>query len=125
MNADSKFSTSVLSAIITVTNATLADVGTDIDAGTSGFTLAVTTDGAGTLHEKYFILYEGGDESDDSVAFWYDVGTGGVEPSHGADRSVEITTVSASDSANTVASATSTAVNADSAFSTSVFLQTL
>ena len=120
VNADSKFSTSVVTDTVTATNSSLTDVGQDVSDGTSGFTVAVTTEGEGSLHETYFVLYEGVNEAGDGVAFWYDVGGGGVEPSHGENRAVEITTVSASDSANTVASVTSTAVNADSAFSTSV-----
>jgi len=68
---------------------------------------------AGSLDGKYFIL------QDDvgSVAFWIDVDdTGTAEPSHGANRSVKITTVTTGMSATNVANAIYTAVTLDSEF---------
>lgn len=74
-------------------------------------------DVSGSLDGKYFILYD----QNGSVAFWYDVGDSGtLEPSHGADRSVEITTVAANDDADTVASKTQAVIDADSEFSATV-----
>lgn len=73
-----------------------------------------------TLHEKFFILQD----EVGSVAFWYDVGGGGVEPSHGADRSVEITTVTAAMTAAQVATETAAAVHADAKFTATVVTST-
>ena len=70
-----------------------------------------------SLDGTYFIL----EDSSGTVAFWFDVDDSGTaEPTHGADRSVEITTIVTDDSADTVAGKVSTAVNADAQFSTSV-----
>ena len=77
--------------------------------------VTATADISGSLDGKYFILYD----KDGSVAFWFDHGDSGTaEPSHGADRSVEITTVADDDTAPTVASKVSTAINADDQFFT-------
>lgn len=71
-------------------------------------------DSSGSLDGKYFILP---DESTTTVAFWYDVNNSGtVEPSHGADRSVEITTINTDDNKFQVAQKTAIAIQADSNF---------
>ena len=79
----------------------------------------VTTvaDVSDSLDGTYFILYDVAG----SVAFWIDVDNSGTaEPSHGADRSVEITTIVTDDTANAVASAIQAVVDGDSEFSASV-----
>lgn len=67
---------------------------------------------------SYFIL----PDANGTVAFWIDVDDSGTsEPSHGADRSVEITTIVSTPTADTpaeVATKIATAVQADSAFVT-------
>jgi len=74
-------------------------------------------DVAGSLDGTYFIM------SDDAgtVAFWFDHGDSGTpEPAHGADRAVEITTVTADDDADTVAGFVQAAIDADSKFGATV-----
>lgn len=79
--------------------------------------ITTVADVAASLDGKYFILYD----DVGSVAFWFDVDNNGTaEPSHGATRSVEITTVVTGDSAATVATAVQGAVDADAKFSASV-----
>lgn len=82
--------------------------------------LCTAEDANTTLHEKYFLLQD----EVGSVAFWFDVGGGGVEPAHGADRAVEITTVTAAMTAAQVATAVAAAVEADSKFTASVVTST-
>jgi len=73
-------------------------------------------DVAGSLDGTYFILHE----TAGSVAFWIDVDNSGtVEPTHGADRSVEITTIAEDDADTVVAGKIATAVNADASFAAS------
>lgn len=121
VDADSKFTASVLANVVTITDASsvLANR-TDISAGTTGFTAAVTTQGQETLHEKYFRM----PSPDGLIAFWYDITGTGVEPSHGAARAVKITTVGATDTASQVATATEAAIEAD-VFSSSVATATI
>lgn len=70
--------------------------------------------GAGAYDGKYIIL---GDDSG-SVAFWIDVDNDGTaEPAHGADRSVEITTISSADSLATLDDLIRNAINGDGQFS--------
>lgn len=121
VDADSKFSATVLTNVVTITDTSSAlGARTDIDAGTTGFSAAVTTQGQSTLHEKYFLL----PSPTGLVAFWYNIGGGGVEPAHGASRAVEITTVGASDNASTVAAATELVIEAD-VFSSTVTTDTI
>jgi uncharacterized phage protein gp47/JayE len=83
-------------------------------AETSGFsvsTLVGTSDT--TLDGKYFLIYD--DEG--SVAVWFDINNNGTqEPFHGANRSIQVSTVSSGASANTVASAVAAALNSDVKF---------
>lgn len=66
-----------------------------------------------SLDGDYFVLE---DEAGDSVAFWVDEDDSGTaEPSHGADRSVEITTLTSGMSSQ-AAAAIALAVNADRSF---------
>jgi len=63
-------------------------------------TITTVADTAGSLDGTYFIIYD----SAGSVAFWIDVDDSGTaEPVHGADRSVEITTITTGMSADDVA----------------------
>src|SRR3972149_3680883 len=79
-------------------------------------TITCVADVGGSLNGAYFILK---DEAG-AVAFWFDHGDGGApEPLHGADRSVEITTVADNDIADDVALKVSAAIDAD-VFSTSL-----
>ena len=68
----------------------------------------------GSLDGTYFILQD----KDGSVAFWIDIDDSGTaEPAHGADRSVEITTIATGDSAAVIAGKLITAIGADSEYS--------
>jgi ribosomal protein L24 len=68
-------------------------------------------DVAASLDGKFFIVQDNAG----SVAFWIDVdNAGGSAPTHGADRAVEITTVTTGMTAPQVAGVVATAVNADS-----------
>ena len=81
-------------------------------------------DVSGSLDGAYFILYGGGTEA--ATAFWIDVDDSGTsEPSHGAPNSVEITTISTNDTANDVASAIATIINAESEWSASASTDTI
>jgi hypothetical protein len=73
-------------------------------------------DVADSLDGKFFTLYD----SAGSVAFWIDTDNSGtLEPDHGCDRSVEITTIVTDDNLATVISKVKAVVEADSAFTTS------
>ena len=121
IDGDSEFSAGVVSNVVTVTNVDSLELPA-IDAGTTGFTLAVTTKGLDSLDGKYFLM----EDSAGSVAIWFDVDDSGtMEPAHGADRSIEVTGVATSDSATAVASAVQSVVDADSAFSASVITATV
>lgn len=116
ITAQSEFSSSRTSATLTVTHANAGNVEETLSAGTTGFTVSTSTGGRDSLDGKYFLTYD----TNGSVAWWFDVGnTGTAEPAHGADRSVEITTITASDSAATVAGKLETAMHADSQYSAS------
>jgi hypothetical protein len=72
---------------------------------------------AGNIDGTYFLIYD----NVGSVAVWFDVGdTGSLEPTHGANRSIEVTGVGAGNTANQVAAAIQAAVDADPAFSAPV-----
>lgn len=112
VDTDAKFSSTVLSNVVTITAST---VGTKTDASDgllpTHFTFVITTQGAPatTIDGKYFIIYD----ANGSVAYWYDVDNNGtVEPAHGASRSIEITTVTSGMTANQVATQTNTAITA-------------
>lgn len=74
--------------------------------------LTCVADVASSLHETYFVL---ADEAG-TVGFWMDVDGDGVAPTTGADRDVEITTVTADMTAAQVAGVVATAIDADSKF---------
>lgn len=118
INGDSKFSASATGAVVTVTHDTTGAVA-DGAAGTSTFTsFTVTTNGSNhALNETYFTLQD----TDGSVAFWFDVGGGNSIPAgaSAADRAVEITTVTAVMTVNTLATTIAAAINADSKFGAS------
>ena len=112
VDADAKFSATVVSNNVTITVSTVG-VKTNASDGAlpTGFTITVLTQGApaATLDAKYFTL----SDVNGDIAYWYALNNGPtVEPVHGAPRSVKITTVNSGNSANTVASATSTAIAA-------------
>jgi hypothetical protein len=116
LHADSKYASTSALSIVTVTDAD-AGARTNIAAGDTGFTVAVTTGGANadSLNATYFKV------SDDAgtVGFWFDVdNSGSSEPGGSAslDRDVEITTIVTGDSASTVATKLAAVVNADSKF---------
>jgi len=70
-------------------------------------------DVAGSLDGKYFLLAD----KDGTVAFWFDHGDSGTsEPAHGANRSVEITTVTNGDGSDVVATKCAAVIAADSQF---------
>ncbi len=75
--------------------------------------ITCVADVAGSLDGTYFTLYDGVG----SVAFWIDVGdTGTAAPIHGADRAVEITTVTAGMTAAEVAAEVALGITGDSEF---------
>lgn len=89
----------------------IENAGNDTQEVTSITCVADETD---SLDGTYFLL----EDEDGTVAFWIDTDDSGtVEPSHGADRSIEITTIVTDDTANTVATKVAAAINADSKFS--------
>lgn len=112
VDADSKFSSTVTSNIVTITVSTVGTK-TDVSDGLlpTHFTFLVTTQGAPatTIDGKYFIIYD----ANGSAAYWYDVDNNGTpEPAHGASRSVKITTVTSGMTANQVATQTNSAIAA-------------
>jgi hypothetical protein len=114
IHADSKFNgVSDTSGTIVVVSTTYGDK-TGQGAGDSGFTVTQHTAGvASSLTGKYFKLAD----VDGTVAFWIDVGNEGTSaPTHGADRAVEITTVTRGMTAAQVAGAVRTAIDDDSKF---------
>lgn len=118
INADSKFSAAAVGAVVTVTHATAGAVADGADgAAPTGFTsFTVTTNGTShALDGKYFILQD----TAGTVAFWIDTDNSGTTIPAGAsaaDRAVEITTVNAVDTTNTIATAIAAKINADSQF---------
>ena len=97
--------------VITGASATSMAFG-DSDIGSTA--IACVADVAGSLDGTYFIL----EDDAGSVAFWIDVDDSGTaEPAHGADRSVEITTVTTGMTAAQVGTAVYTKIIADAKFS--------
>jgi uncharacterized phage protein gp47/JayE len=89
----------------------------DIVGTPTVFTVNTVADIAGSLHQKYFIVYD----SQGSVAIWYDVNNvGAAAPSHGANRAIKVSTVITGDSANNVATKTGQAIALDNAFTENV-----
>jgi hypothetical protein len=89
----------------------IENAGSDVQQINSILCVADVSD---SLDGTYFIL----PDKDGTVAFWIDTDDSGTaEPAHGADRSVEITTIATDDDANTVATKVAVAINADSQFS--------
>jgi len=120
IGADSKFSTGGAGADAIVTNADLEDL-TDAADGDTGFGFVTDTQGVtvDSLDGTFFLLQD----EIGSVAFWFDVDDSGTSEPGGAaaaDRSIEITTITAGDSATTVGSAVFTAITADSKFEAGV-----
>ena len=113
--ADSKFDAGSDNAAgtIQVTSSTFG-AKSAASAGDSGFTVSEAVAGHDSnLDGKYFTLQD----SAGTVAFWFDVDDSGtVEPSHGADRSVEITTVASADAIGSVVSKVNTAIDGDAQF---------
>jgi hypothetical protein len=70
-------------------------------------------DVAGSLDGKYLLL----PDENGVVAFWFNISGTTLEPAHGADRSVEVTTVLEDDVAAVVASKLAAIINADSQYS--------
>lgn len=73
---------------------------------------------ADSLDGKFFTLYD----ASGTVAFWIDTDDSGtVEPDHGCDRAVEITTIVTDDTAGTVRDKVKAVVEADASFTTANF----
>lgn len=118
IQADSEFTTASGGTSITVTN---VDNGSFAPGGDGATPTGFTFGGAAgspdvSIDGLYFTLQDAAG----SVAFWYDVTGSTSEPLHGADRAVEITTVTAGDSANDVATKTAVVVVGDPAFASAV-----
>lgn len=92
-----------------------AKVGGLVDPVLATTKFTCVADVGGSLDGLYFILAD----EDGTVAFWINEGST-PEPVHGADRSVEITTIASGDSAIAVATKVAAAVQADIAFTASV-----
>ena len=122
MDLDLKFNSTVVLNSIFVTNA-FNGPSTAGTAGTSGFTVTRTVNGAAdvSVNGKYFVLYD----SVGSVAVWYDTTGTTPEPFHGANRSIRVGTVASGDSANTVATKTAAILSGDSAWVTSAVVPTI
>lgn len=114
LEADSKFSATFSSNVITVTNS-IGGVRTDAVVGDSGFTVAVSVQGVNaisSLQGKYFIIYD----NVGSVGVWIDVGNIGTTIPAGAGaaaRAIEITTIVQGDAASVVATKIAAALDAD------------
>ena len=109
-NAEAYIGVGQLCRIVTGASQTLVSFG-DVTAGNTNITCVA--DVADSLDGKYFILAD----SAGTVAFWIDVDNSGtVEPAHGADRSIEITTIATGDAIGTVGTAVYNAVTGDSEF---------
>jgi uncharacterized phage protein gp47/JayE len=116
LQLDSAFNNSVLGNQVTITNVAFGTTSA-ASASTSGFATA-TTPGTATasLNGKYFTIHD----QNGSVAVWFDTDNRGtVEPLHGANRSIKVSTIISGDSATNVASKIATAVNADADFTAS------
>jgi hypothetical protein len=120
INADSKFSATSVSATVNVTNSFYGSVTLGVSSG-NGFALGFTTTGiTGLPGGSYFVL----EDQNGTVAVWFDI-DGESEPPHGADRSIQVSTIAQGDSANTVASALNSVINADAEYSSSVATNTV
>ena len=115
--ADSKFAAGADNGdgTIEVLSTTYGSKTAGVD-GDTGFTITVGIAGDAGLDQKYFLL----NDVAGSVAFWIDLdNSGSTAPTHGADRAVEITTISTGDSAATIAGLLETAIHGDSKFTAS------
>ena len=120
LTADSKFTaTNPSSGVVLCTvdiHQALTDAADSVNVAAVAELTRITAvaDVASSLHQKGFIL------SDDAgtVGFWFDVGGGGTAPATilACARQVEITTISADDSAAVVAGKLVTAIDADAKF---------
>lgn len=112
VNADSEFSATVTSNQVTITNASIGARTDPVDGLVpTKFTLQVVTQGADpiSIDGLYFILYD----INGPVAFWFDVDDSGTpEPSHGAGRSVEVSTLTSGMTAVQVAEEVEAAIAA-------------
>ena len=120
---DTEFIASSVGNVLSITNVDngsyqIASDGVSATGFAFSGTLGVFDD---SLTGEYFILQD----QDGSVAFWYDVSGSTSEPLHGADRSVEISTVAPGDSAATVATKTAVVINNDAQFSATALSTTV
>jgi uncharacterized phage protein gp47/JayE len=89
----------------------------DIIGTPTQYTINTVADVAGSLHQKYFIIYD----TQGSVAVWYDIdNTGAVAPPHGANRAIKVANVSTGDSASNVATKTAQVIALDNSFTVTV-----
>ena len=104
-------------SVVTIADGSVKEI-SDIACIAEGSVKEITdietvADVADSLDGTYFILYDDAG----SVAFWIDVDDSGTaEPAHGADRSVEITTIVTDDSKGTVGDKVYAAVTGDADF---------
>jgi uncharacterized phage protein gp47/JayE len=91
---------------------TIADVlGTPTD-----YTITTVADSSGSLNGTYFIIHD----TAGSVAVWINENGTAAQPSAGTNRYIMVGTVLSGDSANTVATKITNALNQDSAFTAGV-----
>lgn len=120
LNLDEEFTCSILGDTMTISN-NLMGVRPAAQVPTNGFgvfsrakneqKITCIADVGDSLDETFFILHDGSG----TVAYWIatDNNPGAVEPSHGADRSVKITTINTDDSATVVRDKSKAVVAAD------------
>jgi len=109
---------SSVSSFVVIANNTVQP-GTDVTAVAQVTSLTTVADVSDSLDGKTFILQD----LAGTVAFWIDTDDSGTTiplAASNADRAVEITTIVTDDSAGTVATRVSQAIDGDSAFTTSV-----
>ena len=103
INGDSEYSASISNNEVTVTNASVGQRDNPTDGvPPTNFTLEILTEGADatSVDGSYFTL----PDINGNIAFWFDVDDSGTtEPLHGANRSVEITSVTSGMTADQVA----------------------
>lgn len=113
IDSDLKFTATVSTNTITVTNSFVGPVVNGANGPGLAFVFTTTVPGVAqnSLGGKYFKIYD----QNGSVAVWYNTGASSLPP-HGCDRAIQVL-ISSGASAGAVAIATASYVNADSQFS--------
>lgn len=115
LGADSKFSTMTSTFLSIIASSTVGNKTNASDFNT-GLGIVVT-DGFSELSNKYFLLYSVNDET--TFYIWYNVDGGGTDPAIGGATGIEVA-ITSIDSAATIATKTSIAINNQDEFTTEV-----